>query len=92
MAKAFLSEYSLYTRNSLISILSEKEIRLEYIAKGNNKKYQIINRKSKLDIRYVRAKFNNFMISRDIDNSDIIGLSYRNNNITFYDLGDDKYV
>lgn len=92
MAKAFLSEYSLYTRNSLISILSEKEIRLEYIAKGNNKKYQIINRKSKLDIRYVRAKFNNFMISRNIDNSDIIGLSYRNNNITFYDLGDDKYV
>lgn len=92
MAKAFLSEYSLYTRNSLISILSEKEIRLEYIAKGNNKKYQIINRKSKLDIRYVRAKFNNFMISRDIDNSDIIGLSYRNNNITFYDLGDDRYV
>ncbi len=92
MAKAFLSEYNLYTRNSLISILSEKEIRLEYIAKGNNKKYQIINRKSKLDIRYVRAKFNNFMISRNIDNSDIIGLSYRNNNITFYDLGDDKYV
>lgn len=92
MAKAFLSEYSLYTRNSLISILSEKEIRLEYVAKGNNKKYQIINRKSKLDIRYVRAKFNNFMISRNIDNSDIIGLSYRNNNITFYDLGDDKYV
>lgn len=92
MAKAFLSEYSLYTRNSLISILSEKEIRLEYIAKGNNKKYQIINRKSKLDIRYVRAKFNNFMISRNIDNSDIIGLSYRNNNITFYDLGDDRYV
>ena len=92
MTKAFLSEYNLYTRNSLISILSEKEIRLEYIAKGNNKKYQIINRKSKLDIRYVRAKFNNFMISRNIDNSDIIGLSYRNNNITFYDLGDDKYV
>ena len=92
MAKTFLSEYNLYTRNSLISILSEKEIRLEYAVRGNNKKYQIINRKSKLDIRYVRAKFNNFMISRNIDNGDIIGLSYRNNNITFYDLGDDKYV
>lgn len=92
MAKAFLSEYCLYTRNSLISILSEKEIRLEYTVKGNNKKYQIINRKSKLDIRYVRSNFNNFIIEKCIDDDDIIGFIYNNNKIRFYDLGDDKYV